>query len=480
MKRSHSLLLLLLLTLGALLVHGYHPFAEDAEIYLPGVERILQPGLFPTDTRFFDSYAHLSLFARLIAGSVQLSHLPLETALFIWHLISVFLLLLGCRNLSEECFTSEAARWAGVCTIAALLTLPVAGTALYILDQYVNPRNLAAVAGIFAITTVLCKHHVEAGFWIFFAFVIHPLMGAFVLFLCGILFGLQMKFASLVTAFLFPSMLATPNSRAYAEAARLHSFHYLFTWRWYEWLGIIAPLGILWCFAVLARKQQRVNIYLLCQALVMYGAICFVAAIPFAIPGDYNPLARFQPLRSFHLLYLVLFLLMGGFCGEFLLKRHTWRWVILFAPLCAGMFLAQRSLFPASPHIEWPGAAKQNPWAHGFLWVRNHTEINAKFALDPNYLNIAGEDANGFRAIAQRSKLSDAGKDSGEVSMFPYLAEQWWGEVQAQKNWQSFSTPDFYRLKNNYGVNWVILQNRTNPGLQCPYRNEVIMVCRLD
>lgn len=203
--------MLLLLTLGTLLVHGYHPFAEDAEIYLPGVERILQPGLFLTDAGFFDSYAHFSLFARLIAGSVQLNRLPLETALFIWHLLSVFLLLLGCRNLSEECFASEAARWAGVCTIAALLTLPVAGTALYIMDQYVNPRNLAAFAGIFAITTVLCKHYVEAGFWICFAFVIHPLMGAFILLFCGILFGLQLKPISLAAAFVFPSLLNAPK-----------------------------------------------------------------------------------------------------------------------------------------------------------------------------------------------------------------------------------------------------------------------------
>ena len=52
------------------------------------------------------------------------------------------------------------------------------------------------------------------------------------------------------------------------------------------------------------------------------------------------------------------------------------------------------------------------------------SQLDAKFALDPGYLRIEGEDTNGFRAIAQRSKLSDAGKDSGEVSMFPNLAEQ--------------------------------------------------------
>ena len=31
--------ILLLLTAASLVVHGYHPFAEDAEIYLPGIEK---------------------------------------------------------------------------------------------------------------------------------------------------------------------------------------------------------------------------------------------------------------------------------------------------------------------------------------------------------------------------------------------------------------------------------------------------------
>jgi hypothetical protein len=175
-----------------------------------------------------------------------------------------------------------------------------------------------------------------------------------------------------------------------------------------------------------------------------------------------------------------MFLLIGGLCGEFFLKHHIWRWMILFLPLCAGMWFAQRTLFSSSSHIEWPRATKQNAWAQAFLWVRDHTDIQTKFALDPDYLHIKGEDTNGFRAIAQRSKLSDAGKDSGEVSMFPNLAERWWTEVQAQKGWKNFSTADFARLKNDYGVNWVIVQMGANRNLHCPYRNDAVMVCRLD
>ncbi len=267
----------MLLTLGALLVHGYHPFAEDAEIYLPGVERILQPELFASDARFFDSYTHFSLFAQLIAQSVRTTHLSLDVALFVWYLLSVFLLLLACRHLSEECFTSEIARWSGVCTIAALLTLPVAGTALYIMDQYVNPRNLAAFAGVFAITFTLRNKYLQACAWICFALLIHPLMGAFVVSLCGLLVFNNLKSIPLAAVFL--PLLVAPDIPAYAEAARLHSFHYLFEWRWYEWLGIIAPLGILWWLAVLARNRESKQLHTVCRALIIYRALCFVGAI---------------------------------------------------------------------------------------------------------------------------------------------------------------------------------------------------------
>ena len=111
--------LLALLTLGALLVHGYHPWAEDSGIYLPGVEKILQPELFPFNSQFFESHAHLTFFPNLIAASVRISHLPLDMVLFFWQLTSIFLLLLACWQLIGKCFHDERARWAGVALIAA-------------------------------------------------------------------------------------------------------------------------------------------------------------------------------------------------------------------------------------------------------------------------------------------------------------------------------------------------------------------------
>ena len=35
-------------------MHGYHPWAEDAAIYIPGVEKLLNPKLFPFNSQFFE------------------------------------------------------------------------------------------------------------------------------------------------------------------------------------------------------------------------------------------------------------------------------------------------------------------------------------------------------------------------------------------------------------------------------------------
>ena len=483
MTKWKSTLGLLLLTLGALAVHGYHPYVEDAEIYLPGIEKLLHPALFPVGTEFFESHASLSVFSNFIAASVRLTHIPFDYAIFVWQLACIFLFLLACWQLAGICFQSDKARWGAVALVASLLTMPVAGTALYIIDQYLNARNVAAFASVFAIDRVLRKKYLSTAFWLVFQIVIHPLMGAFTLSLCCLLVVLreykQPKKKLQLAAILPVSFFSLRSSTAYHEAARLHSFHYILKWEWYEWLGILAPILIFWWFERIARSRQLSNMALLCRALVIYDVVYFAGALVVSVPQRFEVLARIQPLRNLHLLYIVLLLLAGGLIAEHVSQRHVWRWAALFVPICAGMFYAQIVLFPASSHIEWPWAAPKNPWSQAFVWIRNNTPEDAIFALDPGYERIPGEETVGFRCLAQRSRLADIGKDSGPVSMFPPLADEWFEQVQAQRNWKQFTTNDFDRLHQRYGITWVVLDQSGVPGLTCPYQNSVVRVCRL-
>ncbi|HEX9111577.1 MAG TPA: hypothetical protein VF845_08875 [Terriglobales bacterium] len=473
---------LLVLTAVALLIHGYHPYAEDAEIYLPGVQKILNPSLFPRNADFFGEHAGHTLYPNLIAASVWITHLPLPWAAFLWQMVSIFLMLAGTWRLASALFEDRKARWAAVALMAALLTLPIAGTALYILDQYVNPRNLAAFAAVFAVAEVLQSRYAVASLWLVFAAAAHPFMAIFAIAFC-IWVALLDRYQPCVLGFaaMLPfGITLDPPPAAYHEVALRQPSHFILRWEWYEWLGVIGPVILFWWFARLARRRGMKNVELVSRAIIPVVLVAVAAAIVLSSSVRLEALARLQPLRCLALGYILLIVVGGGLLGEYVLQDRTWRWLVLFVPLSLGMFYAQRQIFPASAHIEWPWARPRNPWAQAFDWIRANTPTDALFALNPGHMELPGEDEIGFRARAERSMLADAVKDKGASTMFPPLAVKWLEQVQDQKNWKQFQKGDFERLRQKYGVSWIVIEQPRKPGLECPYQNSAVLVCHVD
>lgn len=473
---------LLLLTVIALLIHGYHPYAEDVEIYLPGVLQILNPRLFPANAEFFREHAGHTLYPNLIALAVRATHLPLPWVAFLGQVICIFLLLAASWRLASALFEDDRARWAAVASMAALLTLPIAGTALYILDQYLNPRNLAAFAVLFAVAEVLHRKHGRALLWLVFAAVLHPLMAGFGILFCVWLILLDRfdpRMLGFAAALPFGITLDPPPA-AYHQIALRQPYFYIQRWQWYEWLGVIGPVMLFWMLAGFARRRKMNNLELVSRAVVPFVLVATAAAIVLSIPARFEALARLEPLRCLALTYMLLIVIGGGLAGQYLLQTHTWRWLALFVPLSLGMYFAQRQLFPASAHVEWPWAQPRNQWVQAFEWIRGNTPVDALFALDPRHMELPGEDENGFRACAERSRLADLVKDKGACSMFPPLAVRWLEQVEDQKNWKQFGKADFERLRLKYGVSWVVVEQPGPAGMECPYQNAAVRVCRLD
>ncbi|MFB3777176.1 MAG: DUF6798 domain-containing protein [Bryobacteraceae bacterium] len=469
MKPAH-LFALLALTIGAVMVHGYHPAAEDAEVYLPSVFKLLDPSLYPHDAAFALAHARLTLFPYLVAGSIRLSHLPVGVALLAWHLASIFLLLWACHRIARLCFRGSPAVWGGVALVAGLLTIPVAGTALYIMDQYLTSRSLATPGAVLVLATALEGRRGRALLWALFTVAVHPLMGVLAAALWGSYELVRVR-QSLAVAGVF---LLAPVTPAYEEVLKKLPYHMITKWAWYEWIGAIAPMAILaWI-----GRQRPGPIQTLGRALVIFQAVFLVAGLAVCLPGLAS-LSRTQPMRSLHLVYILMFLLIGGLLGEYVLKRHAWRWALLLVPLSGGMWYAQRQLFPATPHLEWPWTDSPNPWVRVFRWIRTNTPKDALFALDPEYMSLPGEDHQGFRVLAQRSRLADAAKDSGPASLMPELAEEWLAQVEAQRGMSRFQAADFEGLKTRYGVSWVLLARASPQGLACPYQQGGLSVCRI-
>lgn len=486
MKRKDSAIACAL-TLAALFVHGYHPFAEDSEIYVPSIVRILHPSYYPFGEKFFESNGRLTAYPHLMAAFVRLTHLPLEWILFSAYLASIFLLLLACFRVAAKCFVTPAGQWSAVTLVAGLLTLPVAGTSLYLFDQYLNPRSISAFASVFAIDAAMENKRWRMILWLLLTAVIHPFMTVFAVVLI-LLWLFQNRETSRVPAMgaaclaSFAGFTLKSPSTIYWRCLEDHRFYFLLRWTWYEWLGILAPLAILWWCSKVAKARGSVMLARLTWVVFVFESICFVAGLIVTIPRQFEILAPYQPMRSLQLVYLLMFLIVGGLLGEYVLKKHLFRWAALFLPLAAGLCVAQVKLFPDTRHIEWPGLMPVNPWLQAFAWIRENTPENGVFALDPNYMALPEENYQGFRAAAERSRLADAKKDWSDAVLYPWLplADDVFAQTEAAAGWKNFGIADFAKLKEAYGVSWVVLQQPGVQALDCPYENAAVKVCRLE
>jgi hypothetical protein len=488
--RARDFILLTLVTFAAILVHGYHPAVEDASIYLPGIKKMLDPSLFPYNAAFFTSHAHMTFFPNLVTLFVRATHLPLDWALLVLHLLSIFFLLFGCLRLGRFVFRSSVAPWGGVALVAALLTIPVAGTALYIFDEYLNPRSISVPALLFLVVAAYERRWVMCGALAIFAAAIHPLMAAFgIAYVLLSLLLAQFRTstssptsASAARAFtlLLPFGLSQPMTDAYRKILQGNTYFSVLNWEWYEWLGALAPPLLLWWFHRIGEKTSRPGLDRVGRDLAVFGSIFTIAALVINIPQRFSSLMLLQPMRAFHLIYIAFFVISGGLLADYVLKNKTWRWLLLFLPLCGGMWFKQQQIFSSTQHLELPGRAPSGDWEEAFLWIRQNTPKDAYFALDPQYMNLPGEDQHGFRALAERSMLADSVKDRSAMSMFPQMAETWKQQADAERDWQHFGWSDFQRLKAQFGVDWVVLRRPVNSGMTCPHENPTLLICRVE
>lgn len=487
-RPNRNLFLLALVTVGSLLVEGYHPGVEDDAVYLSAIQHRLTPKLYPHDAAWFTLQMQASIFDRMMAAWVRVTHMPVGMAELLGQCVAAFFVLWGCWRLARRCFPTAAGQWAGVALVGVLFTLPVAGTALYIFDQYLHPRAIATALILAAMAAVLDRRPVLACTLLLASVVMHPLMGAFGVSYCAILWiGGAMAARrerpakpAMAMAFGFaPLWIFEGPSAAWRQALSTRNYYFLGRWTWYEWLGVIAPVAILWLMGRYARREGRREMALLAEGAAVFAVFQLAVACVMLLTPSLVRLTPMQPMRYLHLVYLMMMLLGGGLIGEKLLRGHAWRWALLFVPLAGGMFAAQRALFPGTPHLELPGMRVTNPWLEAFAWVRRNTPQDAYFALDPYYMQARHEDYHSFRALAERSELADAVKDAAVATQVPSLAPEWVEQTQATAGWRHFDKQDFLRLKEEFGVDWIVVQGAGVAGLECPYRNEAVAVCQL-
>ncbi len=270
------------------------------------------------------------------------------------------------------------------------------------------------------------------------------------------------------------------ETSAYLSAALSRRYFFLQRWEWYEWVGLLAPLLLLFLFCRWRKFRFQQPIVALCGACIAEGITSIVVSLLFSRPDSHSHLiARIQTIRTFHTIYFVFFLMLGGLLGQYLLKYVEWRWVMAITAISALMFAIQLGTYPASNHFELPWRNPCNQWAQAFLWMRANTPRNAVVAMDADYIALPGEDGHVFRAMAERSSLADYWKDGGSAAIFPQLAPRWMAEHSAEKKLDSLSDRERLARLVPLGATWLILPMASPTSFLCPYRNAAVKVCKL-
>ena len=466
---------------------GYHPGLEDDSIYLAAVKADLNPALFPFNADFFRLQLQATVFDRFMASFVRWSKLPIGWAELLWQLIALFLILWAVKKIANKLFAEENARWAGVALTAAMFTLPVSGTALYLADQHMHPRALATAMILLAVWRILDRSFWQAALLLLGACLMHPLMAVMGISFCAFLclttmdsMRSRLHFWRGSVAMLMPlGWVFAPAQPGWHDALDTRTYYYLFKWTWYEWLGAIVPLlffGLLWRTA---RKNGQLPLSRFAAAVFGYAVFQQSLALALLWSPALVRVTPWQPMRYLHLLYFLLMLTAGGLMGRHLLERNVWRWVLFLFAANASMLAWQCTEFAGSYHLELPGRAPGNDWLEAFSWIKGNTPVDAYFAVDPHYMEAPGEDYHGFRPLAERSQLADAVKDAAVVTLVPELGPIWAGQVKAETGWNTFTAADFEGLKKQFGVNWVLVSSAQEAGLDCQWHNLSLAVCRI-
>lgn len=493
------------LTALAFAVHGYHPFVEDGGVYITGIKHLLHPELYPYWAGFATAHLRYELFAPMVATLVRISGLSLMATMLLLYVAGTLATLLAGWLLVARCTSSLEARCGAVSLLALTLTIPAAGTSLLVVDPYSTARTISTPCTLFAIVAALdALRDVREGSsraWrsmalcavcIIFAALAHPLMAAYGFGCVLLLIAASSETrrtrwiatgAVCIASFGAAAALAwiSPNmSVAYVQVALTRNYWFVTTWHWYEEFGLVAPLVLLYWLARSVGNSGASAARSLARMACSAGATALVVALVFArLAYADSIVARLQPLRIYQIIYVLMLLAIGAFLGERVLRRSAWRWAALFCIVGSLFYFVQERTFPSCGHVELPGKPPTNLWEQGFLWIRTHTRVRARFALDANYINAAQEDSQNFRAIAERSALPDYAKDGGIASIAPDLTGAWEDGESLQRNLDLGLGPAEIARLRSAGIEWVVLTARTPTTVPCAYSNAAMKVCKL-
>ena len=263
-------------------MQGYHYGVDDAAIYIPAVERFAHPSLFPYGADFFLSHSRVSFFSNVVGAMVRWLHVPLPWAVWSSIVLGIYLLLLaGALARHASASRAHARNGPQSLTLASVLTVPVAGSALPIMDPYLTARSLSTPAHPVSrsqpfsqparpAAVLLARYRAAAsadgGLW--------RCAGGVAL-AAALVPRLACPQRRRWPARSGPSFQRLPDGfhlgpaqEPYRETLYSRTFFFAWAWTWFEWAGALLPLAILFAITRIRFSAVTPVAVRLCRALL--------------------------------------------------------------------------------------------------------------------------------------------------------------------------------------------------------------------
>jgi hypothetical protein len=169
---------------------GYRYGVSDQAFYIPAVNRILTPGLFPRDAPLLEAQSRLMASDDIVAAVVKTTGLSLPHVAVTLYLIGLVGLIAAAAAFARGLNYS----WWAVALLGVLLTFRhrITKTGANSLEGYMHPRQLAFAVGIASLAFVVRGRHGVAMLLVLASAVLHPTTALFFGLVVATAYGLRL------------------------------------------------------------------------------------------------------------------------------------------------------------------------------------------------------------------------------------------------------------------------------------------------
>ena len=508
-----------LLTFISPWLYGYYFDVIDHHHYLPYLNKILNPDLYPNDYFFSQPHGLYSPFNNVIIFITRFFNLGFDWIYFFLYLISLWILYYSVYLLAKTLY-----RQSGVALLAVFFFIMPKWAAQigYMTHQaYFVSRDLSLGISLLALASLLGKKSLVSFFLIILAMFINP---SIPIPLAIIWIVNRLPQISRFLTFGFFDVMPDNSWLSIMRRRGTYSFPHLWTFK--GWGNLVFYLSFIGIAKIILKRKFFGRYSLSIKRFLFIYSILFIFHFIISAIYPIPSLIQLQLLRSLNFIFVIALISMAAVVEVCLRHSHflvrlaalvalislfSWGdhltpyhilavWLLpviyLFFPghfskpsqskpiigVISGtliVFLIYK-LIIIKPQLSMPDFiyypnASINidhylTWHDVQTWAKLNTPIDAVFAVSPN--------SAGFRSFSERGIIADT-KDGGAVFYSPEYAQNCHARIRALDNYQNFKEVDFIKLQERYYFDYLVVDKSQALSFELVYQNQDFLIYKM-